>query len=99
MVVDSASCRIFLNVLNALTVLRQSREIADSCPPFTQTRKRWEVARKWNQKRSRMGTGRLVRIGYDEMSRDGLEVDQEGLKEALVALNNFIHEIADHDES
>ncbi|KAF1838733.1 hypothetical protein BDW02DRAFT_488325 [Decorospora gaudefroyi] len=90
---------IFLNVLNALTVLRESREIADSCPPFTQTRKRWEVARRWNQKRSRMGAGGLVRIGYDEMSRDGLEVDQECLKEALMALNNFIHEAADYDES
>jgi len=96
---------IFLNVLNALTILRESREIADSCPPFTQTRKRWEVARKWNQKRSRMGgmsggaVGGVVRIGYDEMSRDGLEVDQECLKEALIALNNFIHENSDHDES
>jgi hypothetical protein len=90
---------IFLNVLNALTVLRESREIADSCPPFTQTRKRWEVARKWNQKRSRPNPGGVVRIGYDEMCRDGLEVDQECLKEALIALNNFIHENADHDES
>ncbi|CAI9627369.1 hypothetical protein GT037_004384 [Alternaria burnsii] len=91
---------IFLNVLNALTILRESREIADTCPPFTQTRKRWEVARKWNQKRSRMGaSGGVVRIGYDEMCRDGLEVDQECLKEALMALNNFIHENADHDES
>ena len=43
--------------------------------------------------------GGVVRIGYDEMSRDGLEVDQELLKEALVALNNFIHELADNDES
>lgn len=40
----------------------------------------------------------LVRIGYDEMSRDGLEIDQERLKEALMALNNFIHEAVDHDE-
>ncbi|KAH7381712.1 hypothetical protein BKA66DRAFT_512571 [Pyrenochaeta sp. MPI-SDFR-AT-0127] len=86
---------IFLNVLNALTVLRESREIADSCPPFTKTRKRWEVARKWPRNRSRMDG--LVRIGYDEMSRDGLEVNQESLKEALMALNNFIHEIADYD--
>ena len=31
------------------------------------------------------------------MSRDGLEVNQECLKEALMALNNFIHEVADHD--
>jgi hypothetical protein len=91
-------CRIFLNVLNALTVLRESREIADSCPPFTSTRKRWEVAKRWNQKRSRMGAvGGIVRIGYDEMSRDGLEVDQECLKEALMALNNFIHENAECD--
>lgn len=92
-------CSIFLNVLNALTVLRERREIADSCPPFTQTRKRWEVARRWNQKRSRPNPGGVVRIGYDEMCRDGLEVDQECLKEALVALNNFIHENADYDES
>lgn len=91
---------IFLNVLNALTVLRETREIADSCPPFTQTRKRWEVARRWNQKRSRPNNpSGVVRIGYDEMSRDGLEVDQECLKEALIALNNFIHECADYDES
>ncbi|KAF1942198.1 hypothetical protein EJ02DRAFT_346111 [Clathrospora elynae] len=88
--------RIFLNVLNALTVLRESREIADSCPTFTSTRKRWEVARRWNPKQ-RSRTGGLVGIGYDEMSRDGLEVDQECLKEALMALNNFIHESADHD--
>lgn len=95
---DSPSS-IFLNVLNALTVLRASREIADTCPPFTQARKRWEVTRRWNQKRSRPNPGGIVRIGYDEMSRDGLEVDQECLKEALMALNNFIHENADHDES
>jgi hypothetical protein len=43
--------------------------------------------------------GGVVRIGSDDMSRDGLEVDQECLKEALVALNNFIHELADNDES
>lgn len=85
---------IFLNVLNALTVLRESREIADSCPPFTKGRKRWEVARKWPRNRSRVDG--LVKIGYDNMSRDGLEVSQESLKEALMALNNFIHVNADY---
>lgn len=79
-----------------MTVLRESTEISESCPPFTKTRKRWEVARRWPRKMSR-GDG-LVRIGYDEMSRDGLEIDQERLKEALMALNNFIHEAVDHDE-
>jgi hypothetical protein len=43
--------------------------------------------------------GGVVRIGCDDMACDGLEVDQECLKEALVALNNFIHELADNDES
>lgn len=86
---------IFLNVLNALTVLRESREIEESCPPFIKTRKRWEVAKRWPRNRSRMDG--LVKIGYDEMSRDGLEVDQESLKEALMALNNFIHVSADYD--
>jgi len=76
-------------------VLRESREIADSCPPFKQTRKRWDVTKRWNPRRSR--TDGLVAIGYDEMSRDGLEINQESLKEALMALNNFIHENADHD--
>lgn len=83
---------IFLNVLNALTVLRESIEIADSCPPFKQTRRRWSVTKSWNPRRPT--TGR-VKIGYDDMSQDGLEVDQETLKEALTALNNFIHEQAD----
>jgi hypothetical protein len=41
--------------------------------------------------------GGIVRIGYDEMSSNGLEVDQECLKEALMALNNFIHENAEQD--
>jgi hypothetical protein len=37
----------------------------------------------------------LIKIGEDEMSRDGLEVSQESLKQALEALNNFIHEQAE----
>jgi len=85
---------IFLNVLNALTRLRESVEIAESCPPFKQTRRRRSITKSWNPKRPR--TGR-VRIGYDEMSQDGLDLDQETLKEALTALNNFIHEQADCD--
>lgn len=85
---------VFLNVLNALTVLRESIEIAESCPPFKQTRRRWSITRSWNPRRPT--TGR-VKIGYDQMSQDGLEVDQDTLKEALTALNNFIHEQADCD--
>ncbi|KAL6702685.1 hypothetical protein ACN47E_001232 [Coniothyrium glycines] len=85
---------IFLNVLSALTVLRESIQIADSCPPFKQTRRRWSVTKSWNPRRP--STGR-VKIGYDEMSNDGLEIDQDTLKEALTALNNFIHEQADCD--
>lgn len=34
----------------------------------------------------------LIKIGADEMSQDGLEVNQEKLKNALEALNNFIYE-------
>lgn len=83
---------IFLNVLNALTKLRESVEIAESCPPFKQTRRRWSITKSWNPRRPT--TGR-VKIGYDQMSQDGIEVDQDTLKEALTALNNFIHEQAD----
>jgi len=86
---------IFLNVLHALTVLRESVEIADSCPPFKQTRRRWSVTKSWNGRRA--STSGTVKIGYDQMSRDGVEVEQGTLKEALTALNNFIHEQADCD--
>lgn len=38
----------------------------------------------------------LIKIGEDDMSQDGLEINQEELKHALEALNNFIHEQADY---
>ena len=77
-------------------MLRESREIAESCPPFKSSRKRWEVTKRWTPRRTSRADG-LVRIGYDDMLRDGLEVNEENLKEALMALNNFIHENADCD--
>ncbi|KAF1913908.1 hypothetical protein BDU57DRAFT_480605 [Ampelomyces quisqualis] len=82
---------IFLNVLNALTVLHESKEIDPEGPSFKQTLKaRWKGARSLRPGRSRMDG--LIKIGEDEMSRDGLEVSQDSLKHALEALNNFIHE-------
>ncbi|KAF2032276.1 hypothetical protein EK21DRAFT_61505 [Setomelanomma holmii] len=86
---------IFLNVLNALIVLHDSKDIDPEGPPFKQTLKaRWKGARSLRPGRSRMDG--LIKIGADEMSQDGLEVSQERLKKALEALNNFIHEQADY---
>lgn len=82
---------IFLNVLHALNVLHESKEIDPEVPPFKQTLKsRWKGARSLRPGRSRMDG--LIKIGADEMSQDGLEISQERLKSALEALNNFIHE-------
>jgi len=86
---------IFLNVLNALTVLHESKEvnpdIEAEAPSFKQTLKaRWKGARSLRPGRSRMDG--LIKIGEDDMAQDGLEVSQEGLKHALEALNNFINE-------
>ncbi|KAF2823528.1 hypothetical protein CC86DRAFT_298766 [Ophiobolus disseminans] len=82
---------IFLNVLNALNVLHESKEIDPEGPSFKQTlRARWKGARSLRPGRSRVDG--LIKIGADEMSQDGLEVSQDSLKRALEALNNFIHE-------
>jgi hypothetical protein len=86
---------IFLNVLNALTVLHESKEMDPEAPPFKQSLKaRWKGARSLRPGRSRMDG--LIKIGEDDMSQDGLEVGQESLKRALEALNNFIHEQAEY---
>lgn len=90
-------CRsIFLNVLNALTVLHENKEMDPEVPPFKQSLKaRWKGARSLRPGRSRVDG--LVKIGEDELSREGgLEVEQEKLKHALEALNNFIHEQAEY---
>ncbi|OAL06182.1 hypothetical protein IQ06DRAFT_76545 [Phaeosphaeriaceae sp. SRC1lsM3a] len=86
---------IFLNVLHALTVLHDSKEMDPEVPPFKQSLKaRWKGARSLRPGRSRMDG--LIKIGEDDMSQDGLEINQEELKHALEALNNFIHEQADY---
>lgn len=87
---------IFLNVLNALTVLRGRKDISASCPSINSTRSRWRIAKAWRPGRSR-GDG-LVKIGNDGMSSDGLEVDQETLKQALMAVNNFMHEREEYED-
>ncbi|KAF2003922.1 hypothetical protein P154DRAFT_427978 [Amniculicola lignicola CBS 123094] len=79
---------IFLNVLNALQLLREKEEISPSCPSFSTTRSRWRIIKAWRLGKSRMDG--LVKIGDD--GGDGLEVSQEELTQALTALNNFIHE-------
>lgn len=40
----------------------------------------------------------LVKVGNDGMSGDGLEVDQEALKQALMAINNFMHEREEYED-
>lgn len=39
-----------------------------------------------------------MKVGTDSMSGDGLEVDQETLKQALMAVNNFMHEREEYEE-
>lgn len=39
-----------------------------------------------------------MKIGDDGVSGDGLEVNQESLKQALLALNNFIYEQGEFDD-
>lgn len=65
-------------------------------PPFKQSLKsRWKGVRALRPGRSRMDG--LIKVGEDELSREGgLEVEQEKLKQALEALNNFIHEQAEY---
>jgi hypothetical protein len=84
-------CSIFLNVLNALNILHESKGVDPEGPPLKQTlRVRWKGMKSLRLGRSRMDG--LIKIGADDMSQDGLEVDQESLKHALEALNQFIHE-------
>lgn len=89
---------IFLNVLNALTVLRASRDIAEEAPAWWKTKKPTRrrrsrssptVAPKWPAK---VSFDNVVRIGYDDMSRDGIDVDQTQLKGAFDALEDFVDE-------
>ncbi|KAF2192507.1 hypothetical protein K469DRAFT_717048 [Zopfia rhizophila CBS 207.26] len=77
---------IFLDILNALRVLRDKEEISPSCPSFNTTRSRWRILKA--RRKSRMEGP--IKVG-DE-GGDGIEVNQEDLVEALTALNNFIHE-------
>jgi hypothetical protein len=81
---------IFLNVLNALTILRESKELSSSCPSLNVTKSRWRIAKAWRPGRTRPDG--MVKVGADTMSGDGLDVDQECLKQALLAVNNFMHE-------
>lgn len=39
-----------------------------------------------------------MKVGNDGMSGDGLEVDQETLKQALMAINNFMHEREEYED-
>lgn len=89
-------CSIFMNVLNALTVLRKRKEISSSCPSINSTKSRWRIAKGWRPGRSRVDG--LVMVGNDDMSADGIEVDQEVLKQALLAVNNFMHEREEYEE-
>lgn len=50
----------------------------------------------WRPGRSRMDG--LVKVGNDGMNGDGLEVDQEALKQALLAVNNFMHEREEYED-
>jgi hypothetical protein len=89
-------CSIFLNVLNALTILRESKEISSSCPSLNVTKSRWRIAKAWRPGRTRPDG--MVKVGVDTMSGDGLEVNQECLKQALLAVNNFMHEREEYDD-
>jgi hypothetical protein len=79
---------IFVDILNALQVLREKEELSPSCPSFSMSKSRWRVLRSWRPGKSRMDG--LIRVGDD--AGDGLEIDQETLVGALTALNNFIYE-------
>ena len=39
-----------------------------------------------------------MKVGNDSMSDDGLEVNQETLKQALMAVNNFMHEREEYED-
>jgi hypothetical protein len=82
------TCSIFVNMLNALNLLRQKEEISPSCPAMNTTKSRWRVLKGFRA--GKLRTDGLVKIGDDH--GDGLDISQESLTEALTALNNFIHE-------
>jgi hypothetical protein len=88
-------CRsVFKNVLHALTVLHESKEMDPEAPSLRQTLKgRWKGARTLRPGRPRMDG--LVKIGADDMAQNGVEVNQESLKQALEAVNNFMYEQSD----
>lgn len=79
---------IFLNVLNALQILREKEDLSPDCPPFNTKRSRWHIVKTWRHRRPRMDG--MVKVGDD--CGDGIDVPQQGLIEAIMALNNFIHE-------
>lgn len=39
-----------------------------------------------------------MKVGNDGMSGDGIEVDHEALKQALLAVNNFMHEREEYED-
>lgn len=79
-------CRIFLDIFNALLVLRERLGIDPACPTIKSTRSKWRVLRTWRQSKKNYG---MVRVG--EEYRDGVDVNQEKLLEVLLALNSFIY--------
>jgi hypothetical protein len=78
---------IFLDIFNALLVLRERLGIDPECPTIKSTRSKWRVLRTWRQSRKSNG---MVRVG--EEYKDGVDVNQEKLLEVLLALNSFIYE-------
>ncbi|KAF2021971.1 hypothetical protein BU24DRAFT_33717 [Aaosphaeria arxii CBS 175.79] len=80
--------RIFLNVINALRVLREKEDVSPSCPSFNTSKTRWRVLKSWRPGKLRMDG--LVKVGDDR--GDGLDIAQQDFIEAITALNNFIHE-------
>ena len=66
-------------------MLRESKEISSECPSINSTKSRWRIAK-------------TLRPGRSRMSGDGLEVDQEALKQALMAINNFMHEREEYED-
>lgn len=85
---------IFLNIVNALQVLREKEELSPSCPAFntTASKKRWRILSAWRPGKSRRVERMDGRVKIGDECGDGLEVNQQSLVEALTALNNFIHE-------
>ncbi|CAI6335692.1 unnamed protein product [Periconia digitata] len=83
---------IFLTILNALMLLGEKEAISDSCPAPNTTKSRWRVLRGSRPGRKNNPDG-MLKIGNEDGG--GLEISQEQLNAALMALNNFIHEHRD----